>query len=410
MDTLTNNISLLLGAGFSIPEGYPTTADINKRLKKISQDEIHIHSSGSAWFLNGKEDLNSWSRKEEKFFVQKFLEFYNSEIIEGKDFHYEDFFDYYSELSRPNGLDSKSQIFFEKFNKHAEHAFDHYNWLLNFNETFNQLLSSLLLLKWPESVHWTRPYRKNYAEYLELLEELGQNHNVHIHSLNHDLLMEKLFHTDTLAGNIDDGFEEEGSPFYSSYTHLEKMRGSTDVEPVSTYRVRIRRFTNKFNKKFCFYKLHGSIDNYIFNLDNKEYTAIKSLRGLSYHEFVKEVRDGNDGYSYAEGHTVPYPDFLSGTSNKILSYDRQFYYKPVFNHFIENLKKSKNLIVIGYGFGDSKINEYLIEHFLSDKTKTLIDIDVKRPYSDILDMANVKFIKKNISEISRQNILDIIDN
>ncbi len=403
-----SNISFLLGAGFSIPDGYPTTAKINERLKKINQDEIHIHTSGTAWFLNGEEDLNSWSRKEEKLFIQKFLQFYNSEIIEGKVFHYEDFFDYYSELSRPNGLDQKSKKFFIEFNKQSEYAFDHYNWLLNFNETFNQLLASLLLLKWPESAQWTRPYQKNYAEFLELLDDLGQNFKVHIHSLNHDLLMERLFHTDTLAGKIDDGFEEEGSPYYSNFIDWRKMNKSENMEPVANYRVRIKRFTNKFSKQFCFYKLHGSIDNYVFNLDNKEFTTIKHMRGLSYHEFVKEIHNPDGSYSYHDGHTVPYPDFLSGTSSKILSYDRQEYYKPVHEHFIENLKNSKYLIIIGYGFGDSKINEYLIKHFLSDETKTLIDIDVKKPNSDILDISNVKFIKKSISKINRNEILELI--
>ena len=43
-------ISFLIGAGFSIPEGYPKTEDINRKLGKIYENEIFISTDDAAFF------------------------------------------------------------------------------------------------------------------------------------------------------------------------------------------------------------------------------------------------------------------------------------------------------------------------------------------------------------------------
>jgi len=49
-----------------------------------------------AFFLNGQDNPNRWSKKIERYFVQEFLEFYNSKIVVNKEnFHYETFYDFY---------------------------------------------------------------------------------------------------------------------------------------------------------------------------------------------------------------------------------------------------------------------------------------------------------------------------
>jgi hypothetical protein len=45
-------LSFIIGAGFSAPDKYPTRKELNERLRKITHDEIIIHTDGSAWFLN----------------------------------------------------------------------------------------------------------------------------------------------------------------------------------------------------------------------------------------------------------------------------------------------------------------------------------------------------------------------
>src|SRR5687768_12615729 len=74
-------VSFLLGSGFSIPEGLPSVSQLNNRLAKINESEILIHSDQRAIFLNGAEDPNRWQRRDERLFLQEFLEFYNDVIL-----------------------------------------------------------------------------------------------------------------------------------------------------------------------------------------------------------------------------------------------------------------------------------------------------------------------------------------
>jgi len=399
------HISFLLGSGFSVPDGYPTTSQINQKLKKIGQDEIHIHTSGSAWFLNGEKDLNSWSRPEEKLFVEKFLEFYNSEIMGAQGFHYEKFYDFYNELRRTDNLDNKCKAFFNKFRNDSGQEWDHYNFLMHFHDTFSQLLASQLSTKWPEPAAILKPYQGNYSGFLELIDELGQEYKVHIHTLNHDLLMERFAHTSTLRNNISDGFEELGSPFYGYHTLHKINENYKEGRPVAHYTVRLRRFTNEFSKQFCLYKLHGSIDQYVFNDNNKEYTHIKRLYGISVHEFMKEIKDEDGNLTYARGYTEVYPDFLSGTSTKILNYDRQSYYKPIFSHFVDNLRNSQILIIVGYGFKDPKINEFIQTEFIDKGGTKVIVIDIQKPDMSMFDEKYFEFFTDGIEKIDHHEIL-----
>jgi hypothetical protein len=47
-------ISILIGAGFSVPDKYLTRLGINEKLRIIKESEIEIGSNGNAFFLNGQ--------------------------------------------------------------------------------------------------------------------------------------------------------------------------------------------------------------------------------------------------------------------------------------------------------------------------------------------------------------------
>jgi hypothetical protein len=397
------HFSFLLGSGFSVPANYPTTSQLNQRLKKINETELHIHTDMSAWFLNGEVDRNSWSKKNEKIFVQKFLEFYNEQILEGKPFHYEDFYDFYFSLVQTEILDDKCQKFFDDYKEGTEVEYDHRTIIMNFSYTFIQLLSKLLY-RWTEPVTTLRPYPPPFAEFLELLGELGKEHKIHVHSLNHDLLFEQLSHSETIGGEFSDGFEEIGSPFYGEHFHNDNIEDRTKA----VLPVRLRKFTDEFSKKFCLYKLHGSVDNYEFNFENKEYSLIKIPYGVQKDNLKKEYINMEGRIDYYVDHSQIIPEFLSGTSSKILSYDRNSYYKPLFKHFVQNLKKSSKLIVIGYGFGDRKINEYLIDAFLTNELNRMVVIDIKKPLSNIMNYKNVRFIETSIENMTRKHIYEYL--
>lgn len=362
----------------------------------------------SARFLGeGEEDPNSWSGREDKLFVQRFLEFYNEQILEGNDFHYEDFYDFYIELHGNETLDKKCQEFFDDFRKESEQGDDHHNFLMRFNYTFNQLVYKQLY-RWPEQVSFENNCEPSYTAFLNLLEELKKDYKIHLHSLNHDLLIEKLSHSFTIGKNFSDGFMEIGSPFYGDHFHHENI-GEEFVTKV-VHPVRLRRFTNEYSKVFCLYKLHGSVDNYDFNFENKEYTMIKVPYGVQKESLRKEYfnKEGKRDY-YSDLFQIT-PDFLSGTTKKVLSYNRGHYYKSLFNHFTDNLIESKYLIVIGYGFGDKKINEYLVDAFLLDDDKRMIVIDIRKPNCEFLDYKNVRFIEKSISNVTQAEIYEKIKN
>ena len=102
---------------------------------------------------------------------------------------------------------------------------------------------------------------------------------------------------------------------------------------------------------------------------------IKSNYGIE--EYFKEVFDPeNKSHSFKSLSEDVSPDFLSGRTEKTKKYSRDKHYIDLFERFKENLQKSELLIVIGYGFQDCGINDYLVKNFL-DKGKQMIVIDPK---------------------------------
>jgi len=385
------NISFLIGSGFSVPADYPTTTKLNERLGRIDHSEICIHTSGNARFLNGEADPNAhWMRIEQRKFVQEFLEFYHDiKLGPEENFHYEKFYDYYRPLLDGKKYPETLAKFLDNFRKKHETETNNHYLLLDFHHTFNQLIAQLLT-KPLERVHLCKPYGPNYGAFLRLAEELAKTHRVHIHTLNHDLYMEHLAHSDGIQGKMDDGFEEIGSTFFGElYDKYEK------------YLVRLSRFTGRFEQQFCLYKLHGSIDQYWFQDD--ELYLIKLKRGVSPMKIFKERK--KDGVlEYVNRPTNYFPDFLSGTTSKTERYQER-YYRSIPDSFKRNLRSSKALITIGYGFNDLGINQFIQDNFLTDDSKTLFIVDVRKPDTPFFTCNNVFFVGGGVSEMDTKFIL-----
>lgn len=376
----TTHVSILLGAGFSVPASYPTASQLNSRLKQILADEILIHSSGTALFLRGQVDTNAMLSRRKRTFVEKFLEFYNSKIESvNQTFHYEDFFDYYIDLLRGVNSDVDYTSFCSTFKNEFGEESDDRQLLNEFNQTFQQLISGELYKK-VEGVHHIGGY-PGYGKYLQALQLIGENNITHIHTLNHDLHMEQLEHTDQLAFKFSDGFIELGSPYYVRH---------------KGYKIRTRFFDDKYDTRFRLYKLHGSVDNiiYIFNQEKK---AIKHIFGTNYTEYLREYRDISGTLKYHDFPWNWFPDFLSGTTVKTQRYGDPYYYEKVFNHFRANLQCSKLLIVIGYGFGDAEINRLISEEFISREDVKMVVIDPFRPSHVLLDNSKTHFLQASVS-------------
>ncbi len=90
----------------------------------------------------------------------------------------------------------------------------------------------------------------------------------------------------------------------------------------------------------------------------------------------------------------------------MVHYEGDSYYQNLFKHFEENLKSSDLLIVIGYGFQDPGINDYLEKHFLTVGKKMVV-IDPKKPNSVLIDKYKITHIKKSIIDVSYEELLDL---
>ena len=236
-------ISFLLGAGFSKPADYPLASEVNDRIKNLKESDITIHTSGLAWFNNGEPTPNDWfMRKDDRQFAEDLIRYYCTIV---KEFDYEEFYDWYSNIRTGKIQDKKVDSIAFKFNR------DTSNLLMNFNFTFNQLLAQLFDKQHPE-IHLGRGLPRSHSQFLDLVDLLEKSHVVHLHSLNHDLFLESLSSTDAIIGELADGFSELGSPYY----------GKLETEAGVTYTVRLKYFANDYNSNINLYKLHGSIDHY----------------------------------------------------------------------------------------------------------------------------------------------------
>ena len=199
------------------------------------------------------------------------------------------------------------------------------------------------------------------------LKNWGEKYNVNVHTLNHDLFFERLNISDWLQGELCDGFEELGSPYYGDLS----VKGRH-------YKCRLQQYTGNYNKRFRLYKLHGSKDYGIYYAPNgatlipEKY--IKTRYGVGFSELYKEVPNENGELTYDRCWVNYHADFLTGTTSKIERYAEPLLFKELFQLFRDNLQEAEKLIIIGYGGRDSEINKMLLEHF-DFKTKPAYIID-----------------------------------
>lgn len=408
-------ISFLIGSGFSIPEGLPGVSVLNKRLSKIDESEILIHTDQRAFFLNGQKDPNRWSRKIERYFVQEFLIFYNSQILNGtEEFHYETFYDFYSNyLAKGENKDEIEEFhrkFSEKYRSQVGIVRDCYNMVADFNRTFNQLLASQLQnTKFFQDV--SQGNYPPYDDFLHFLKDSINEFDVKFHTLNHDLFFDWLgqHHVD-LWQHYSDGFRFEGSPFYGHLNHVFNPGEENEVH--KSYYVKLAYFDNKYDTSLCVFKLHGSIFNTIVYTPQPDQKAVRIKDDYAVGQFYMEIfnEEGNK-YELKNLHDQVHPDFLSGTTFKTRSYTRDNHYINLFKHFETNLKESEFLIITGYGFQDSGINEYIENYYLKDG-KPMLVIDPFKPKTDLLERYSSIFIEKGITQVRyeefKQNMKKLI--
>lgn len=404
-------ISILLGSGFSIPDGLPSVGELNQRLSKIDESEILIDSAQRAIFLNGQDNPNRFIRWDERFFLQEFLEFYNSEILkDGATFHYETFYDFYSGYLNNRENIEVIEDFYKRFNvKHfnnLDQRRDCYNRISDFNRSYNQLLASQL----HKSRYFENISCMNYPDYdpfISFLRELIKTTDIKVHTLNHDLFFDFIGRNhDDLWQHFSDGYKLEGSPFYGIVTYV--FNPNTDKKVKKSYYVKLEQFIDKYDNSLCLFKLHGSVFNTIVYTPQPNQKRVRLKDNYAVSQFVMEVINSKTGESKFEYITDEVaPDFLSGTTNKTRYYTSDPYYKNLFGHFEKNLLASELLVVIGYGFQDSGINDYLEKCYLSGG-KHMVVIDPFKPMTELLEKYKATYIQKGVTQVTYQEYLKLI--
>lgn len=395
------SISILLGAGFSAPMGYPVGSKLNKELWTCTGYNFAFTYAGEI-YVNTEEGKDKSPYDWYFDFCKDVIKYYNDNI---KEFDYEEFYDYLKEEAKN---DSKLKKLFEKghYNKNEFYTFEQY--VCQIDNIYYQLVEFYLKDKagksWydDEPIH-SKPTFDGYTGFLDCIEALSKDYIINVHTLNHDLFFERLNRTEWINGELCDGFEELGSPFYGELLHDHRY-----------YKCRLSRYTGKYKKKIRLYKLHGSKDYYPYytNIGKSATlypeTYIKSRWGIGNTDFYKEIKKKGNILDYENCPANYHPDFLTGTTPKISRYQEPLLYKKLFELFRKNLNQAEILIIIGYGCKDCEINRYILEEFGRNKPCFIIDPFAKaggKVHDFITKMGtNTSWIAKEIEDLSMADL------
>ena len=153
--------------------------------------------------------------------------------------------------------------------------------------------------------------------------------------------------------------------------------------------------------------MHGSLDYWLFcimsDFDAKPERMLKLGNGTSPIDMFKTDPETGERkrwpFEYA-------PSVLTGTTSKMKQY-KKFFFNELFRHFENNLRNSKMLVIIGYGFKDQGIND-MIEKCFDYENKPVIVID---PYIETNDAAkrmckklHAKMVAKSIEDVDLNDL------
>lgn len=348
------NISFLLGAGFSAATGCPTANNLSNMI---------LSTSGHDFCLSSKKNLhrNPSGRPYEKYNMKPFEEllslirFYS--YLRCNQFNYEEFYDFYRKLRDLSDCLGSLELS-QRVN------------------CLDDLYQQLLCLYLDEAENKASAQMEVYDKFKNyILKRATEDNCICIHTLNHDTLLERI-----LEWRYSDGFSKSKSLF------------SSDQGDIAMYS------KENYQGNVLLYKLHGSLDRYRYTYQNDyskcEYVKVPTGSGID----TESIRNRNDIDKLCLQCLVP--DFLTGTTSKILRYQEPFYQQQ-FEHFVNNLADSDIIYIIGYGGRDTQINEYLLSYA---KGKQIIIID-PHPSDELQRLSddlggNTKIIRQSVADYS----------
>ena len=393
---MSKSISILLGAGFSAPMGYPVGNTLNKLLLECDDSKFGFHTSGSLVVSSDgtKPDFGYKTSYDFQFdFCHDLIQHFNK--VKGY-FDYEEFYDYFNYDAKD---DPDVEALFNSKNYGTET--DVNQMLDGIKNIYTQLVSHFLKDRegnswYDDTAHMCGPIWPGYTGILNCLQNWGKEYIVNVHTLNHDLFFERLNISDWLQGELCDGFEELGSPYFGDLSVKSRH-----------YKCRLQQYTGKYDKKFRLYKLHGSKDYGVYYAPNGEVLVpekyVKTRWGVGFSELYKEVQKENGELTYDRCWINYHADFLTGTTSKIERYAEPLLFKELFQRFRDNLKAAEKLIIIGYGGRDSEVNKMIIENFdYKNKPSFIIDPYPGDAVKDLQKQIGAKLLEVQLENIKPQ--------
>lgn len=186
----SNNISFLLGAGFSASAGYPIGNYVNESVLNLFEQNIHFTPNGrlvhnyDPGFVTELGGYYSLFLSTIDYYLQTYL----------LPFNYEEFFDFLEQEILAN---KKYAKWWEIKNPHTKIDYDTKDKFLNI---YNQIIEDII---YPNK----NSKLEDYNEFIKWIVKRSKEKIVHIHTLNHDLLLEG----ELLPDFISDGYQLEGS-------------------------------------------------------------------------------------------------------------------------------------------------------------------------------------------------------
>lgn len=356
---MATKIAFLLGAGISIPAGFPSTSEITSRI--LLGEGVIRHTDGTYYFAENNPDgshaLDISVRRAALLLNRLLLEinrYYLFEIIPHTA-NYEDLYYVANQILDSEAGEFENPIigaFLDNLSADITRIGYQYSmqtreaWDLDrlFNETENYIRDMVWRMLQRDVTQ--NDYLKNICD--SCLDD--EVESVDIFSLNHDTLLESYF--DKAGITYNEGF---GRPIEGvRYWHPSILENS--------------------DTKVRLLKLHGSIS--WFSFPRNEHSFGSSAIGIPSDWDIWHTVNPTGERQHPEGGR---PVFLAGTFNKMLQYTREIFADLHFL-FRRSLRTIDRLIICGYGFGDKGINSQIVEWMSQSMNKhlTIIHQEPKR--------------------------------
>lgn len=350
----------LLGSGFSIPVGMPSTNEITKNIltgNSISRNQESIYYLGNPMF--SEDPAVPMIRNFISALVEEIESYYGR--IEDFRMSYEDIFQiadeiysslcgrFYNPAVMPLANKIAPSILKIRCTLPGSSLFEN-NW--NVEKVAWETINYIRDMVWGFLYRASKAVNRRDLKYLDGFINFCKDPDfspIEIFTLNHDTILELAFNRGHIS--YTDGFKKE-------------IGGNRIWDPLL--------FTNnKANVRIM--KLHGSIDWFsLYNsAANRKDMFCVDINGFKY---VDKVYLENE-VAFAPKH---HPNILTGTYNKILEYPFGVYIDLVYR-FHQVLKESECIVVCGYGLRDMGINAILLTWLFKNDANRIILIE---PYFD----------------------------